>query len=115
MEISAKADLSEVRMPMTSSRGAGSIFMLATSRRELQNMPFNLIRGEGLLLAVLPEKPEIIPALVARAPEYGLLLDYFLFCSEAFRIAPPLTISDDEIRLACQRLKRLTEAVSEGR
>ncbi len=84
-------------------------------RRELQNMPFNLIRGEGLLLAVLPEKPEIIPALVARAPEYGLLLDYFLFCSEAFRIAPPLTISDDEIRLACQRLKRLTEAVSRDR
>ncbi len=81
-------------------------------RHELQHLPFTLIRGEGLLLAVVPEKPEIIPALVARAPEHGLLLDYFLFCAEAFRIAPPLTISEDEIRLACQRLKSLTEAVS---
>lgn len=81
-------------------------------RRELQDLPFRVIRGEGLLLAVVPDKPEIIPAMVSRAPEYGLMLDYFLFCAEAFRIAPPLTISDDEIRLACRRLKSLTEAVS---
>jgi acetylornithine/succinyldiaminopimelate/putrescine aminotransferase len=80
-------------------------------RKELATMPFREIRGEGLLLAVVPEKPEIIPAMVARAPEYGLLLDWFLFCSTAFRIAPPLTISDDEIRLGCTRLKELTEAV----
>ncbi|MCK7540686.1 MAG: hypothetical protein MZV63_62260 [Marinilabiliales bacterium] len=45
------------------------------------------------------------PHMVARAPEHGLMLDYFLFCDEAFRIAPPLTISPDEIHLACQRLK----------
>ncbi len=80
-------------------------------RSELAGMPFREIRGEGLLLAVVPEKPEIIPAMIARAPEFGLLLDYFLFCPTAFRIAPPLTISGDEIRLACSRLKKLTEAV----
>lgn len=80
-------------------------------RNELAGMPFREIRGEGLLLAVVPEKPEIIPAMIARAPEFGLLLDYFLFCPTAFRIAPPLTISYDEIRLACNRLKILTGAV----
>lgn len=80
-------------------------------RQELTSMPFREIRGEGLLLAVVPERPEIIPAMVARAPEFGLLLDYFLFCAEAFRIAPPLTILDDEIRLACKRLKKLYQAV----
>jgi len=79
-------------------------------RQELAGMPFREIRGEGLLLAVLPEDKEIIPALVARAPEKGLMLDYFLFCDEAFRIAPPLTISPDEIHLACQRLKALCQA-----
>lgn len=80
-------------------------------REQLAGLTFREIRGEGLLLAVVPEKPEIIPELVARATEFGLLLDYFLFCSTAFRIAPPLTISEDEIRLACHRLKKLTEAV----
>jgi acetylornithine/succinyldiaminopimelate/putrescine aminotransferase len=81
-------------------------------RLELAGMPFKEIRGEGLLLAVVPEDKRIIPSLVAQAPAHGLMLDYFLFCDEAFRIAPPLTISPDEIHLACQRLKTLTEAVS---
>lgn len=80
-------------------------------REELAGMPFREIRGQGLLLAVVPDDKKLIPAIVARAPEYGLMLDYFLFCDEAFRIAPPLTISPDEIRLACQRLKALYEAV----
>lgn len=81
-------------------------------REELYGMPFREIRGDGLLLAVAPDEKKIIPAMVARAPEHGLMLDYFLFCDEAFRIAPPLTISPDEIALACQRLKALTKAVS---
>ncbi len=80
-------------------------------RQELSRLPFREIRGEGLLLAVLPHDKRIIPSMVAHAPEHGLMLDYFLFCDEAFRIAPPLTISADEIRLACQRLNALCQAV----
>ncbi len=81
-------------------------------REQLALLPIKEVRGEGLLLAVVPHNKKIIPDLVARAPEYGLLLDYFLFCDEAFRIAPPLTISNAEIILACQRLGRLMEAMS---
>ena len=106
--------LASLEVIVNGNLAAGALEKEKIFREELQGMPFTLIRGEGLLLAVVPERPEIIPAMVARAPEFGLLLDYFLFCAEAFRIAPPLTISDDEIRLACQRLKKLTEAVSGG-
>ena len=28
----------------------------------------------------------------------GILSDWFLFCDTAFRISPPLTISEEEIR-----------------
>jgi acetylornithine/N-succinyldiaminopimelate aminotransferase len=69
-------------------------------REQLALLPVKEVRGEGLLLAVVPHNKKIIPDLVARAPEYGLLLDYFLFCDEAFRIAPPLTISNAEIILS---------------
>ena len=79
-------------------------------RAELAGLPFREIRGEGLLLAAEPEKPEIVPALITNAPAHGLLLDYFLFCPTAFRIAPPLTISEDEIHLACRRLGTLIKA-----
>jgi acetylornithine/succinyldiaminopimelate/putrescine aminotransferase len=67
------------------------------------------IRGEGLLLAVSLMHPGQVKYAVANAPRYGLVLDYFLFCDTAFRIAPPLTISEDEITWACTQLKLLLD------
>ncbi|HOO99127.1 MAG TPA: aspartate aminotransferase family protein [Bacteroidales bacterium] len=67
------------------------------------------IRGEGLLLAVKMEKPAHVSYIVANAPRHGLILDYFLFCNDSFRIAPPLIISDDEIKEACSRLLSLID------
>jgi acetylornithine/N-succinyldiaminopimelate aminotransferase len=81
-------------------------------RQGLAGLPVKEIRGEGLLLGVVPEERLSIPSLISRAPEHGLLLDYFLFCDEAFRIAPPLTISHEEIMTACRRLESLMKAVS---
>ncbi len=62
------------------------------------------IRGEGLLLAVNLLHSDYVKYAVATAPRFGLVLDYFLFCDSAFRIAPPLTISEDEISWACRQL-----------
>jgi acetylornithine/N-succinyldiaminopimelate aminotransferase len=70
------------------------------------------IRGEGLLMAVDLGDLSLVSSVVALAPEFGLILDYFLFCSTAFRIAPPLTISDDEIQYAIECLKKLLDKVS---
>jgi acetylornithine/succinyldiaminopimelate/putrescine aminotransferase len=67
------------------------------------------IRGDGLLLAVETGDPAKASYAVTHAPEYGVVLDYFLFCNSAFRLAPPLTISDDEIRYACSMITRLLE------
>jgi acetylornithine/succinyldiaminopimelate/putrescine aminotransferase len=70
------------------------------------------VRGEGLLLAVKVSDPAYVPYIVGHAPDYGLILDYFLFCSDAFRIAPPLTISEDETVFAMTQLRKLlNEAV----
>jgi len=35
----------------------------------------------------------------------GLIIDWYLFKPATFRIAPPLTITDDEIDLACGKLR----------
>jgi acetylornithine/succinyldiaminopimelate/putrescine aminotransferase len=67
------------------------------------------IRGEGLLLSVVLENIEKTSYTVTHAPEYGIILDYFLFCSDAFRIAPPLIISDNEIEQGCRELKKLLD------
>lgn len=67
------------------------------------------IRGDGLLIAVETGSREITEYIIKNAPMHGLLLDYFLFCSTAFRIAPPLTIKPDEIKLACSKLAELMD------
>ena len=67
------------------------------------------MRGEGLLLAVQLTDPAYIQYVIAHAPDYGLILDYFLFCDNAFRIAPPLIISEEEILMACRHLKKLLD------
>jgi len=81
-------------------------------RKELSHPAVAEIRGEGLLLAVQLKNPEAASRVIQRAPEYGLILDYFLFCSDAFRIAPPLTITGDEIKYGCRQLLKLISEVS---
>lgn len=56
------------------------------------------IRRAGLLLAVELGAPELLYRLMELFKEAGILSDWFLYCDTAFRISPPLTISDDEVR-----------------
>lgn len=64
------------------------------------------IRVAGLLIAVdfIDERltNQIIPLLL----EEGVISDYFLFSPTSFRIAPPLCISEDEINLSIELIKK---------
>jgi acetylornithine/succinyldiaminopimelate/putrescine aminotransferase len=71
------------------------------------------IRGEGLMLAIVLSDPSYVPYIIAHGPDYGLVLDYFLLCNNAFRIAPPLIINETEIREACSLLLRLLDDAAE--
>jgi acetylornithine/N-succinyldiaminopimelate aminotransferase len=79
-------------------------------KKELIHPLISKIRGEGLLLAVELTDPQYIHYIITHAPDFGLILDYFLFCNNAFRIAPPLTITEDEISRACLQLKKLVDS-----
>lgn len=56
------------------------------------------IRRSGLLLAVELGNSERLYRLMEGFKEAGILSDWFLFCDTAFRISPPLTISEEQIR-----------------
>lgn len=83
-------------------------------RQKLKHPLIAEVRGEGLLLAVQLTDPVYVPYIVANAHRYGLLMDYFLFCSSAVRLAPPLIITVDEISLACNLLVNLLDDASEN-
>lgn len=78
-------------------------------RKKLVHPLISEVRGEGLLLAVRMTDPGYIPFVIAHAPDYGIILDYFLFCNDAFRIAPPLIITEEEISYACTQLLKLLD------
>lgn len=60
------------------------------------------IRRAGLLLAVELGSAEKVVALMRRFLQTGILSDWFLYCDTAFRISPPLTITEQEIRASAK-------------
>jgi len=64
------------------------------------------IRGKGLFLAVVFNEKVSGERLMKQIFEQGLIVDQFLFCNHAFRIAPPLIISEKEVRDTASLLLR---------
>lgn len=60
------------------------------------------IRGIGLMMCLQLDSFDQVEKVSRYAAEHGVIIDWFLHCETALRIAPPLTISDDEIREACR-------------
>ncbi|TAH24901.1 MAG: aspartate aminotransferase family protein [Cytophagales bacterium] len=59
------------------------------------------IRNMGLMMAVEFESYQILKPIIDQAIQLGVLTDWFLHCDNAMRIAPPLTITEQEIEEAC--------------
>ena len=56
------------------------------------------IRRAGLLLAVELGESDKLYRIMELFKEAGILSDWFLYCDTAFRISPPLTVSEEEVR-----------------
>ncbi|AKQ45874.1 aminotransferase class III [Rufibacter radiotolerans] len=67
------------------------------------------IRNLGLMMAVEFESFDILKAIIDNAILKGVLTDWFLFCDNSMRIAPPLTITFEEIDEACVLVLRAIE------
>ena len=60
------------------------------------------VRSKGLLIAIELESPEKVMTTLQFCLKNGLFSDWFLFAPNCIRIAPPLTITVEEIRFACK-------------
>jgi acetylornithine/succinyldiaminopimelate/putrescine aminotransferase len=70
-------------------------------RQCLVNPKIKSIHGKGLLLAIEFESYEENKRIIDKCIEDGVITDWFLFNSHSMRIAPPLTITKEEIKQAC--------------
>ncbi len=60
------------------------------------------VRRAGLLLAVELGESTLLYHLMEIFKEEGIMSDWFLFCDTAFRISPPLTITEEEVEQSCR-------------
>ncbi|NDK56681.1 aspartate aminotransferase family protein [Pontibacter sp. BT213] len=67
------------------------------------------IRNCGLMMAAEFESFDVLKAVIDQAILNGVLTDWFLFCDNSMRIAPPLTITETQIEEACEVILRSIE------
>lgn len=60
------------------------------------------IRNKGLMMAVEFSSFSELKPIIDKAIQLGAITDWFLFNDFSMRIAPPLTITEDEIKESCQ-------------
>ena len=81
-------------------------------RNRLKHPAITEIRGRGLFLAVVLDQEIILSRFINRAFENGLIMDQFLFSDHAFRIAPPLIISEAEVDESIERIVATLDGLS---
>ncbi len=73
--------------------------------RWLEGHPFiKEIRQMGLMLAVELKDEKTTDKVVHALYTHGLIVDRFLFHHSAFRIAPPLTVTEEEIEMISEKI-----------
>jgi len=68
------------------------------------NTAVKCFRQKGLMIAVELENEQNVSKLLELFVENGIIVDQFLFNSNSFRIAPPLIITETEIKEICKTI-----------
>jgi acetylornithine/N-succinyldiaminopimelate aminotransferase len=71
------------------------------------NRKIKAVRGTGLMFAVQLKDFDEVQSVIKQCLERGIILDWFLYNNSSVRIAPPLTITEEEIRMVCVILNEL--------
>ncbi|MBB6270944.1 acetylornithine/succinyldiaminopimelate/putrescine aminotransferase [Pedobacter cryoconitis] len=59
------------------------------------------VRGKGLMRSIQLDSFEQVEKVSQLCAADGIIIDWFLHCETALRVAPPLIITEEEIRKAC--------------
>lgn len=78
---------------------------------QLNHSKIKEVRSIGLMMAVEFESFEYLDKVIHQLLEDGILTDWFLFCDNSMRIAPPLTITAEEIKMACNKILQAIDKV----
>ena len=69
------------------------------------------VRSSGLMMSVQLVDASFLTPIIDKAIANGVLIDYFLFDNESYRIAPPLIITPDQIREGVEKILNAMDSV----
>lgn len=73
-------------------------------RKLLVHPKIKTIRGKGLMLALEFDSFETNKSIIDKCIENGVVTDWFLHNTNSMRIAPPLIITEEEIKKSCETI-----------
>jgi len=79
---------------------------------QLMHPAIREIRSKGLMIAAEFESYDILKPIIDKAIALGIVTDWFLFNDRSMRIAPPLTITEEEIKKACKIILQAIDSVT---
>jgi acetylornithine/succinyldiaminopimelate/putrescine aminotransferase len=102
--VSCAAALATINIIEEENLVAGVASREAIIRKHLVHPAILELRGRGLLLAAIFETAEINQRVIQACLKRGIITDWFLFCDNGLRIAPPLTIEENLLRDCCLKI-----------
>jgi acetylornithine/succinyldiaminopimelate/putrescine aminotransferase len=99
--VSCAAALAALQITLSERLAEQAIAKGALFKTLLVHPEIREVRGRGLMLAAEMESFEKLKKAIDACIEEGLVTDWFLFCDNAMRIAPPLIITETQIRESC--------------
>ena len=102
--VSAAASLATLQIIREEKLAEQAVQKAKLFRQYLQHPQIKEIRNMGLMMAVAFDSFETLKTIIDRAILLGVITDWFLYCDNSMRIAPPLTITENEIQHSCQLL-----------
>lgn len=80
-------------------------------RQELDIPQIKEIRGLGLMMCLQMASFDQVYAVSNYCATQGVMIDWFLHDETSLRLAPPLTISEEEIKLGCEIIRKAIQEI----
>ncbi|MBC6401093.1 MAG: aspartate aminotransferase family protein [Ekhidna sp.] len=77
----------------------------------LKHKAIRALRSKGLIMAIEFDSYNIRKQIIDKVIELGIVADWFLFNDRSMRIAPPLIITKEEIKIACKKILQAIDSV----
>ncbi|MFI5134648.1 MAG: aspartate aminotransferase family protein, partial [Chitinophagales bacterium] len=80
--------------------------------QSLHHPKIKSVRAAGLLMAIEFDDEVFNKKVIAQCVQSGVITDWFMFAPHCMRIAPPLNISEEEIKNACSVILQAINSVA---